>query len=167
MKSFKILIQYFCINKYKLTNFITSLGILTTSWNFVIPISDSFKFVSKNRRTTNATDMLIVDAYRNLAESSASISKRFHVSDTYAHDVFDRYVKLDRLPESHTLKLVPLFSPSRRALNNYAIFMPNPHERPSTTLIIFFEFPYSLLQKIRTTGGAFVFPVRLSIINIT
>ncbi len=39
--------------------------------------------------------MLIVDAYRNLAESSASISKRFHVSDTYAHDVFDRpYVNL-------------------------------------------------------------------------
>ncbi len=27
MKSFKILIQYFCINKYKLTNLITSLGI--------------------------------------------------------------------------------------------------------------------------------------------
>lgn len=29
MKSFKILIQYFCINKYKLTNLITSLGILS------------------------------------------------------------------------------------------------------------------------------------------
>ncbi len=39
-------------------------------------ISDSFKFVSKNRRTTNATDMLIVDAYRNLAESSASIKQK-------------------------------------------------------------------------------------------
>lgn len=29
-------------------------------------ISESFKFVNKNRRTTNATDMLIVMAYRNL-----------------------------------------------------------------------------------------------------
>ena len=36
------------------------------------------------------TDMLIVSAYRNLSESSVSISKRFHVSDTYAHDVFSK-----------------------------------------------------------------------------
>ena len=60
-------------------------------------ISESFRFVNKNRRTTNATDMLIVDAYRNLMETSVSIANRFHVSDTYAHEVFDRYVKMDRL----------------------------------------------------------------------
>jgi transposase len=60
--------------------------------------SESFKFVNKQRRTTNATDMLIVDTYRNLLETSASIAKRFHVSDSHAHEVFDRYVKLDRLP---------------------------------------------------------------------
>ena len=61
-------------------------------------ISESFKFVNKNRRTTNATDMLIVMAYRNLMETSASIANRFYVSDTYAHEVFERYVKMDRLP---------------------------------------------------------------------
>lgn len=60
--------------------------------------SESFRFVNKQRRTTNATDMLIVNAYRDLLETSVSISKRFNVSDTYAHDVFDKYVKLDRLP---------------------------------------------------------------------
>ena len=60
-------------------------------------ISDSFKFVSKNKRTTNATDMLIVNAYQNLMETSVSIAKRFNVSDTYAHKVFNKYVKLDRL----------------------------------------------------------------------
>ena len=59
--------------------------------------SESFRFVNKQRRTTNATDMLIVSAYRNLLETSSSIAKRFNVSDTYAHEVFDRYVKLDRL----------------------------------------------------------------------
>ena len=32
-------------------------------------------------------------------------------------------------PEAH-----PQVSPSRRTLNNYAIFMPNPHEKPSTSL---------------------------------
>jgi hypothetical protein len=31
-------------------------------------------------------------------ETSASIARRFHVSDSHAHEVFDRYVKLDRLP---------------------------------------------------------------------
>ena len=61
-------------------------------------ISEAFRFVNKQRRTTNATDMLIVNAYRNLLETSVSIAKRFNVSDTYAHEVFDRYVKLDRLP---------------------------------------------------------------------
>lgn len=60
-------------------------------------ISESFKFVNKRRRTSNATDMLIVSAYRNLDETSVSIARRFHVSDSYAHEVFDRYVKLDRL----------------------------------------------------------------------
>lgn len=60
-------------------------------------ISDTFRFVNKRRRTTNATDMLIVYAYRDLMETSASIAARFHVSDTYVHEVFDRYVKLERL----------------------------------------------------------------------
>lgn len=59
--------------------------------------SESFKFVSKQKRSTNATNMLIVDAYKNLMETSASIATRFNVSDTYAHSVFDKYVKLDRL----------------------------------------------------------------------
>lgn len=41
--------------------------------------------------------MLIVDAYRNLLETSVSIARHFYVSDSHAHDIFDRYVKLDRL----------------------------------------------------------------------
>ena len=61
-------------------------------------ISDTFKFVNKGRRTTNATDMLIVYAYRDLMETTASIAARFHISDTHAHEVFHRYVKMDRLP---------------------------------------------------------------------
>lgn len=60
-------------------------------------ISESFKFASKRRRTTNATDLLIVFAHRNLMETSASIANRFHVSDTYVHEVFSRYVKMNRL----------------------------------------------------------------------
>ena len=68
-------------------------------------MSESFKFVNKQQRTTNAADMLIVDAYRNLLETSASIAKRFHVSDSHAHEVFDRYVKLDRLPLTDAISI--------------------------------------------------------------
>lgn len=67
--------------------------------------SESFKFVNRQRRTTNATDMLIVNAYRNLLETSASIAKHFNVSDTYAHEVFNRYVKLDRLPLTDAISI--------------------------------------------------------------
>lgn len=72
-------------------------------------ISDTFKFVNKRRRTTNATDMLIVYAYRDLMETSASIAARFHVSDTYVHEVFDRYVKMDRLPLTDAICIDEVF----------------------------------------------------------
>ena len=72
-------------------------------------ICETFKFVNKNRRTTNATDMLIVSAYRKLEETSASIAKRFHVSDTYAHEVFDKYVKLDRLTLTDAISVDEVF----------------------------------------------------------
>ena len=59
--------------------------------------NENFKFVDKNRRQSNATDMLIVHAFRDLNETSASIAKRFNTSDTHVNEIFDRYVKLDRL----------------------------------------------------------------------
>lgn len=72
-------------------------------------ISDSFKFVNKRRRTTNATDMLIVYAYRDLMETSASIANRFHIPDTHVHEVFDRYVKMDRLPLTDAICIDEVF----------------------------------------------------------
>ena len=60
--------------------------------------NENFKFVNPSRRVTNATDMLIVAAYRDLSASSVAIANKFRVSDTHVLDVFDRYVKMDRLP---------------------------------------------------------------------
>ena len=60
--------------------------------------NDMFRFVDRNRRITNATDMLIVLAFRDLQESAASIARKFRTSDTHVLDVFDRYVKMERLP---------------------------------------------------------------------
>lgn len=42
--------------------------------------------------------MLIILEYQKLSMTTTAIAEKFHVSDSYAHDVFDRYVKLDRLP---------------------------------------------------------------------
>ena len=69
-------------------------------------ISESFKFVNKRQRTTNATDMLIVTAYRDLMETSVSIAERFRVSDTHAIEVFDRYVRMDRLPLTDAMAFI-------------------------------------------------------------
>lgn len=72
-------------------------------------LSEPFKFVNKRRRTTNATDMLIVYAYRDLMETSVSIAERFHVSDTHVLEVFDRYVKMDRLPLTDAISIDEVF----------------------------------------------------------
>lgn len=47
--------------------------------------------------------MLIVNAYRNLLETSVSIAKKFCLPDSHTHEVFVRYVKLDRLPLTDTI----------------------------------------------------------------
>jgi len=78
-------------------------------------ISEAFKFVNKHRRTTNATDMLIIYAYRNLMETTTSIADRFHVSDTHALEVFDRYVKMNRLSLTDAISINEVFLD----MNNY------------------------------------------------
>jgi transposase len=59
--------------------------------------NEEFRLVNKSRRITNATDMMIVLAFRDLSETAASIARKFKTSDTHVLDVFDRYVKLERL----------------------------------------------------------------------
>lgn len=83
---------------YKLIIALKQRRWLCTNKNCRYNISESFKFANKHRRTTNATDLLIVFAHRNLLETSTSIANRFNVSDTYVHEVFSRYVKMNRLP---------------------------------------------------------------------
>ena len=69
-----------------------------TNPNCSYETNEEFRFVSKNRRITNAADILIVFAFKDLSESASSIARRFHTSDTYVLDEFDRFVKMDRLP---------------------------------------------------------------------
>ena len=72
--------------------------------------NDVFRFVNRSRRTTNATDMLIVLAFRDLNESAASIAKKFKTSDTHVLDVFDRYVKMERLPLTEIISVDEVYT---------------------------------------------------------
>lgn len=60
--------------------------------------NEEFHFVNKRRRSTNAADMLIVTAFKDLSLSASAIAKKFNTSDTHVLEIFDRYVKLNRLP---------------------------------------------------------------------
>lgn len=68
-------------------------------------INESFNFVDKRKRNTNATDMLIIHAFRDLSVSASSIASKYKVSDTYVLATFDRYVKMDRLPLSDIISV--------------------------------------------------------------
>ena len=71
--------------------------------------NETFNFVNKRRRNTNATDMLIIKAFRDLSISASSVAAKFNVSDTYVLDTFDRYVKMDRLPLSDIISIDEVF----------------------------------------------------------
>ena len=60
--------------------------------------NESFRFVNPRRRSTNATDILIFTAFRDITLSAAAIAEKFNTSDTHVLEVFDRYVQMDRLP---------------------------------------------------------------------
>ena len=71
--------------------------------------NESFNFVDKRKRNTNAADMLIINAFRDLSASASSIAEKFHVSDTYVLDTFDRYVKMDRLELTDIISIDEVF----------------------------------------------------------
>ena len=58
--------------------------------------NDEFSFVAPKRRNTSITDISIVLAFKDLHLSAAQIAERFSVSDTYAIDLFARYVSMPR-----------------------------------------------------------------------
>ena len=71
--------------------------------------NETFNFVNKRRRVTNATDMLIIIAFGDLAVSASGIAEKFNVSDTYVLETFDRFVKMDRLPLTDIISVDEVF----------------------------------------------------------
>ncbi len=73
-------------------------------------VNDEFRFVNKNRRNTNAADILIIKAFKDLSASASSIAERFNMSDTQVLNIFDRYVKLERLPLTDIISIDEVFT---------------------------------------------------------
>ena len=96
--------------------------------------NDTFRFVNHRRRTTNASDMLIVLAFRNLDDSAVSIARRFKTSDTHVLEVFDKYVKLDRLPLTDILSVDEVHTDMEKDCK-YALVLQDFHTGDSIDLL--------------------------------
>ncbi|MBQ9972928.1 MAG: ISL3 family transposase [Firmicutes bacterium] len=71
--------------------------------------SDTFNFVNKYRRVTNATDFLIIEAFRDHTLTFSAIARKFKVSPSYVHNVFKRYIHMERLPLSEILSIDEIY----------------------------------------------------------
>lgn len=60
-------------------------------------LNDSFPFLDRYSHSTSITPYLVLNEFKNLNESAADIAKRFNISDSLAHMIFERYVDLPRL----------------------------------------------------------------------
>ena len=72
--------------------------------------NESFKFVNRSRRCTNASDMLIVMAFKDLSASASAIARQFHTSDTHVLEVCKRQVLFLKKRHLFFLKCGKLFS---------------------------------------------------------
>ena len=72
-------------------------------------IEEQFNFVNKNRRTSNAMEWLVVMAYKDMNVSTVSIAERFNISDTMAHDIFNKYIDMPRLPLTEAISIDEVF----------------------------------------------------------
>ena len=86
---------------YKLT-----LNLKQRRWKCINPtceydMQEKFNFVDKSKRITNATELLVVLAFRDLNKTAEEIGREFHISGHTATDIFNKYVHPKRkvLPE--------------------------------------------------------------------
>ena len=71
--------------------------------------TDVFNFVDKYRRVTNATDFLIIEAFRDHTLTFSAIARKFKVSPSYVHNVFKRYIHMERLPFGEVLSIDEIY----------------------------------------------------------
>lgn len=58
--------------------------------------TDQFDFIEKRKRNTNIIIFQILNAFKDINLSCRQIAERYHISDTFAHQTFMRYINLPR-----------------------------------------------------------------------
>ena len=61
-------------------------------------MKEGFNFVNTRRRFSNASDFLILEAFKDLSKSARAIANEFKSSDSHVLKVFDKYVNMESLP---------------------------------------------------------------------
>jgi transposase len=67
--------------------------------------NEEFNFIRKRRRSTSATDFLIVNEFRDLNMTAADIARKFRTTDTHVLGIFDHFVHMKRLPLSDVISI--------------------------------------------------------------
>ena len=73
-------------------------------------MNDSFSFVERNKQTTNTTDLMILDAMRDINVTVTQVAKRFKVSDSHVHNIFDKYINIGRFPLSEVISIDEVYT---------------------------------------------------------
>lgn len=71
---------------------------LCSNENCKYNLPDKVSFVGKNRRTTNFTELSVLESFRDINKTAAQIAKEHNISDHLAMDIFNKYIHMDRLP---------------------------------------------------------------------
>ena len=61
-------------------------------------LNESFPFLDKYKHFSTITPLLVLNAMKDLNLTTAEVARQFNISDSTVHDIFSRYVDLDRLP---------------------------------------------------------------------
>lgn len=72
-------------------------------------LNDSFSFVQERKRVTNLLPFMMIEQLRDINKSVAMVARQYHVSDTYLHDTFMRYVDMKSLPLPEVLSVDEVF----------------------------------------------------------
>lgn len=67
--------------------------------------SDRFSFVDPGRRMTNVSDLAVVMGFKDMKLTARQIAERYNVSDTYAAELFTRYVDMPRRQMSEAISI--------------------------------------------------------------
>lgn len=103
------------------------LDMLTRKWHCPLCgcyTADQYPFVEKQKRVSTITELLILDKMKDLGRTCTSIAADMHVSDTYVHDIFTKWVDLPRLPLCRVLLIDEVYLKTDRN-NLYSVVLMN------------------------------------------